>query len=179
MTDLTYCYLHMTRNELLVLDTLETPDYIDGSLSDDAMDIPLSMVPPNPEESDILPSQVHPSYPYGNPTMMDHPSTQPRHPWDPSSRALFEDMDYEGGGVNGLGRWNELALEELLPVDEEKETAKRAAEARKMASGATGGGQPPPQAAPVLDPGDSEEGELDENNDLEDYFEEDDTEEFV
>ncbi|KAG5643808.1 hypothetical protein DXG03_009631 [Asterophora parasitica] len=93
------------------------------------------MVPPNPDDSDILPSQVHPSYPYGNPTNIKHPAARPRPPYDPSSRALFEDMGYAGGGINGALRWRDLALDELLPIDEEKEEAQRAMQARKMATG--------------------------------------------
>ncbi|KAJ7692547.1 hypothetical protein B0H17DRAFT_1283219 [Mycena rosella] len=55
----------------------------------------------------------------------------------PSSRALFEDMGYDGGGVNSALRRKDLAMEYLLLVDEEKEEEKRAIEARKMASGAS------------------------------------------
>ena len=32
--DLTFCYLHMTQNDLDVLDTIGTPDYFSGDLSD-------------------------------------------------------------------------------------------------------------------------------------------------
>ncbi|KAF8199083.1 hypothetical protein BJ912DRAFT_950845 [Pholiota molesta] len=127
----------MTRYDLLVLDTVDTVEYIDGVLSDEELDIPLHLIPPNPDDSDILPSQVHPSYPYGNPTHTKHPSTKPRPPYDPASRALFEDMGYAGGGINGSLRWRDLGLDDLLPVDEEKEEAKRALQARKMASGAS------------------------------------------
>ncbi|KAF6763769.1 hypothetical protein DFP72DRAFT_745053, partial [Ephemerocybe angulata] len=127
----------MTRNELLTVDTIETPEYLKGELSDNELEIPAHMVPPNPDDSDNLPSQVHPSYPYGNPTSVKHPASKPRIPYDPTSRALFEDMGFAGGGVNGQMRWKELALDQLLPVDEEKEEAKRAAQARKMATGAT------------------------------------------
>ncbi|KAG6332513.1 hypothetical protein ID866_6575 [Astraeus odoratus] len=112
------------------------------------------MIPPNPDDSDILPSQVHPSYPYGNPTNIKHPAARPRPPYDPTSRALFEDMGYAGGGVNGALRWKDLALEQLLPVDEEKEEAKRAAEARKMANGTTGPVHPPPPAPQAPAPAD-------------------------
>lgn len=35
LQDLTFCYLHMTRHDLQVLDTFETPEYIKGELSDD------------------------------------------------------------------------------------------------------------------------------------------------
>ena len=85
----------------------------------------------------MLPSQVHPSYPYGDPTNIKHPAAKPRPPYDPFSRALFEDMGYVGGGVNGALRWKDLALDELMPIDEEKEETKKAMQARKMASGTT------------------------------------------
>ncbi|KAG5654207.1 hypothetical protein H0H81_006240 [Sphagnurus paluster] len=135
----------MTRHDLQILDTVETAEYMKGELSDDELDIPPHMVPPNPDDSDILPSQVHPSYPYGNPTNIKHPAARPRPPYDPSSRALFEDMGYAGGGINGALRWRDLALDELLPIDEEKEEAKRAIQARKMASSGTSNHNPQPQ----------------------------------
>ncbi|KAH7885763.1 hypothetical protein F5I97DRAFT_1798337, partial [Phlebopus sp. FC_14] len=128
----------MTEYDLKVIDTIDSiEEYMSGELSDDDLDIPAHMVPPNPDDSDILPSQVHPSYPYGNPTNIRHPAARPRPPYDPTSRALFEDMGYAGGGVNGALRWRDLALERLLPADDQKEEMKRAAEARKMANGAT------------------------------------------
>ena len=100
------------------------------------LDIPPHMIPPNPDDSDssytspvstccdlaekfhsqVLPSLVHPSYPYGNPTNIRHPAARPRPPYDPTSRALFEDMGYAGGGINGAMRWRDLALDQLLPL---------------------------------------------------------------
>ncbi|KAH9479703.1 hypothetical protein JR316_0008298 [Psilocybe cubensis] len=142
----------MTRHDLLVLDTIETSEYMSGELSDD-----------------VLPSQVHPSYPYGNPTHIKHPSSKPRPGYDPTSRALFEDMGYSGGGVNGSLRWRDLGLDDLLPVDESKEEARRAIQARKMASGSSN--QNPPgqqQAYPT-------QGQLDASND-EDLEEEEEDE---
>ncbi|KAJ7173521.1 hypothetical protein C8R46DRAFT_1083084 [Mycena filopes] len=174
MTDLTYCYLHMSTYDLQVLDTLETPDYLKGELAADDLSIPAHMVPPDPDDSDILPSQAHPSYPYGNPTNVKHPASRPRPPYDPSSRALFEDMGYDGGGVNGALRWRDLAMERLLPVDAEKEEARRAVEARKMASGA-------PQATAAQGMGQDQtvddEDEEDENDENENENEEDEDEE--
>ncbi|KAH6908315.1 hypothetical protein BKA70DRAFT_1043425, partial [Coprinopsis sp. MPI-PUGE-AT-0042] len=189
----------MSKNELFTIDTIETADYIRGDLDDDVdLDIPLHMMPPNPDDSEsthisVLPSQVHPSYPYGNPTSAKHPINQPRTlAFDPSSRALFEDMGFAGGGINGAFRWNELALDQLLPIDEEKEEAKRAAQARKMASGAGGGGQqqgqqPPQHQQPGGPPqdltlgddddDDEDEDEEDEDEDDEDEDEEDEDEE--
>ncbi|KAI0000522.1 hypothetical protein BJV77DRAFT_1058100 [Russula vinacea] len=141
----------MTENDLNVLDTIGTPEYLKGNQSD-KMDIPAHMVPPNPDDSDILPSHVHPSYPNGNPTHIKHPAARPRVPYDPTSRALFEDMGYAGGGVNGTLRWKDLALDILLPVDKEKEDAEKAAHARKMASGATANQQQPPSQQPEAIP---------------------------
>ena len=90
----------------------------------------------------VLPSQVHPSYPYGNPTNIKHPAARPRRTADFSSRALFSDLSYAGGGVNGALRWRDLALERLLPVDHEREEAARAALARKLANGAATANNP-------------------------------------
>jgi hypothetical protein len=115
----------------------------------------------------VLPSQVHPSYPYGNPTNIKHPAARPRPPYDPSSRALFEDMGYGGGGVNGALRWQDLALDLLLPVDEEKEEAKRATQARKMASGAASSQNPQAAQQHQVMPGEGvggEDGDFDEND---------------
>ena len=131
----------------------------------------------------VLPSQVHPSYPYGNPTNIKHPAARPRPPYDPSSRALFEDMGYGGGGVNGALRWRDLALDELLPVDEEKEAALRAMQARKMASGTSNHNpQPHAQQLPPQPPQDQtideEEDEDDDgNNEIQDDDREDEEEE--
>ena len=116
----------------------------------------------------VLPSHIHPSYPYGNPTNIKHPAARPRVPYDPTSRALFEDMGYAGGGVNGTLRWKDLALDILLPVDKEKEEAEKAAHARKMASGATANQYQPPsqQLEAAGEEGDADdENENDENDD--------------
>jgi len=150
MTDLFYCYAHMTPSDLRTLDTLEGPDYMDGYLSDEDLDIPPGTKPPNPEESELLPSVVHPSYPFGNPLSIKHPASRPKRPFEPSSRALFEDMVPLGAGVNGFLRWKELGLDTLLPVDEEAEKKAQAEQARKMANGAPTHQQPsapPPQPA--------------------------------
>jgi hypothetical protein len=99
-----------------------------------------------------LPSQIHPTYPYGNPRLPSHPANRPRTRHDPSPRALFEDAQAALlRGTAGPGpRWSELALGSLLPVDGAKAEQARAAQARKMASGA--GGQPPSQATAAPGP---------------------------
>ncbi|KAJ7036499.1 hypothetical protein C8F04DRAFT_471275 [Mycena alexandri] len=135
------------------------------------------MVPPDPDDSDILPSQAHPSYPYGNPTNVKHPASRPRPPYDPSSRALFEDMGYDGGGVNGAMRWRDLAMEYLLPVDEEKEEAKRAVEARKMTSGASNATAPQAGMGQDQTVDEDEDEENDENENENENEEEEEEEE--
>ncbi|KAK7031635.1 hypothetical protein R3P38DRAFT_2924893 [Favolaschia claudopus] len=163
----------MSTYDLQVLDTLETPDYLKGDLASDDLNIPSHMIPPDPDDSDILPSQAHPSYPYGNPTHVKHPAARPRPPYDPSSRALFEDMGYDGGGINGATRWRDLAVEHLLPVDEEKEEAKRAIEARKMASGASNSTAPQAGMGQEQTIDEDEDEENDENENEEDEEDED------
>lgn len=142
------------------------------------------MIPPNPDDSDrlwkftdrhisadsislpVLPSHSHPSYPYGDPTSLKHPSARPRPPYDPASRALFEDMGYDGGGVNGSLRWRDIGLNELLPVDEAREEVKKATLARKMASGAASNNNPQQEQPqqPVAMPGQAlEDGGYDED----------------
>lgn len=109
---------------------------------------------------------MHPSYPYGNPLSIKHPASLPRRPYDPASRALFEDMGYGGGGVNGSIRWKNLAMDLLFPVDQAREEAERAAQARQMASGTTSNHPPPqPQQQPQNQPVEEEdEDEIDEND---------------
>lgn len=112
----------------------------------------------------MLPSQVHPSYPYGNPNSLKHPSARPRPSLGTSSRALFEDMGYGGGGTNGTLRWTDLALQNLLPVDVEKEEAERAIQARKMASGTTTTNPQAPQAQPPAGQPNDEDDDGDDDN---------------
>jgi len=139
----------MTPSDLKTLDTIGGPDYMDGYISDDDLDIPHGTKPPNPEESDLLPSVVHPSYPFGNPLSTKHPASRPKRPFEPSSRALFEDMVPSGAGVNGFLRWKELGIDGLLPIDEDAEKAAQAESARKMANGAPNQNPPPAQAAQI------------------------------
>ena len=119
----------------------------------------------------VLPSQVHPSYPYGNPLSVKHPAALPRRPYDPTSRALFEDMGYGGGGVNGSIRWKDLALELLFPVDQAREDAEKAAQARQMASG-TANNHPPAQPQPAQ----NNNATVEDDDDVDDNDEDDEVE---
>lgn len=60
---------------------------------------------------------------------MNHPASQPRNEGDPASRTLFVDSMYTGA-VTGALRWDELALDHLLPVDKKKADAEKATLAR-------------------------------------------------
>lgn len=78
--------------------------------------------------------------------------------------------------MNGALRWKELALDQLLPVDEEKEEAAKAALARKLANGTANHPPPIPQQG-AMPPGPSEDGddENDENDDDDEGDEDDET----
>ena len=123
-----------------------------------------------------LPSQTHPSYPFGNPTHLKHPASRPRPFYDPGSRTLFEDMGFAPATVDVTLRWKELALNELLPTDENKDVAERAVEARKMASGASSSNGPPPQHQPpmMVAPGEEDDDDEDDEDDEDDDEDEED-----
>ncbi|KAL1682236.1 hypothetical protein EV122DRAFT_249382 [Schizophyllum commune] len=185
MTDLTYCYLHMTKNDILVLDTLETNEYLGDELinkgdsgDEDELDIPEALIPPNPEDQDQLPDQIHPSYPYGNPLSIKHPSSRPQEANDITKRGVYEALGYPGyhTDLQESNVWRELALDELFPVDDAHEMAARQTQARKMASGATaqGSGNPAPAPAP---PPTAAEGESASEEEEDDEVEEDEDEE--
>ena len=155
-----------------------------------AIDVPTHQIPPDPNDSDgkctrlpdssmsdinlslALPSQVHPSYPYGNPTKPSHPvAAEPL--GRGSSRTYYDDMRFEKLRRLDRLRWTNLALDLLLPVDHEKEEAMKAAAARRAASGATannqsgnGGGDAEPEAAEEEGEEGEEEGE-DEDEEVE------------
>lgn len=62
-----------------------------------------------------LPSQIHPSYPYGNP-FKDKTLTAAAFPTNPvSTRARYEDAEFEGIGPKSKRRWKDLGLDMLLP----------------------------------------------------------------
>ncbi|ELU43547.1 beta-xylosidase [Rhizoctonia solani AG-1 IA] len=145
------------------LDDLER-DWIEGSLKPDS-----------------LPSQVHPSYPYGNPTKPSHPVA-----FEPlgrgSSRAYYDDMRFERLRRLDRLRWTNLALDLLLPIDHEREEALKAAAARKAASGAaannnSGNGGADADQATTDETEAEEEGEQDEEEGEDGEGEDEDVEE--
>ncbi|KAK0457869.1 uncharacterized protein EV420DRAFT_1547824 [Desarmillaria tabescens] len=168
MTDLTFCYLHMTEYELRVLDTIESKEYISTDLLElesREVDIPDHMLPPNPDEHDKLPSHTHPSYPYGNPTRLNHPAAQQRVIHDATARSVLLGMSSAGGGLDAL-KWKELALSELLPLG-------------KWRSGASANNPPPQyeQTPMIIAAGPPEEEEDEDEEDEEEEEDEDEEEE--
>lgn len=128
----------MTEAEIDNLDHIDDADYWDHALSDEELQIPPNMVPPDPDDSDRLPSNVHVSYPYGDPTRLTHPAAQANRVMDANSRDLYD----ETGGIGNVNVgmvWRDLALDFLLPKDTTKEEAERAAKARRLANGAQHG----------------------------------------
>ncbi|KAI5896900.1 uncharacterized protein SCHCODRAFT_02533492 [Schizophyllum commune H4-8] len=188
----------MTKNDILVLDTLETNEYLGDELinkgdsgDEDELDIPEALIPPNPEDQDQLPDQIHPSYPYGNPLSIKHPSSRPQEANDITKRGVYEALGYPGyhTDLQESNVWRELALgaytylmlnlppaDELFPVDDAHEMAARQTQARKMASGATAQGSGNPAPAPPLPPS-AAEGESASEEEEDDEVEEDEDEE--
>lgn len=111
---------------------------------------------------------MHISYPYGDPTKLNHPSAQANRPLFPNSRTIYDDGGSEPN-VNVSLIWKELALEYLLPTDPAKEEAERAAMARRLANGV--------QANPDDPHGTAENEENDSANQDEDTVEEDQNDE--
>lgn len=136
---------------------------------------------------------MHTSYPYGNPTRLDHPAALGVYPFGKGELHLYSQLTYDASsplqpqpytrqGISGASysthaqhsvwrsgwAWDDLALGELLPIDQRKIEAERAAKARKGATGtgASGGGgaaqnpsapPPPPGPAPTIPPPPSDE----------------------
>ncbi|KAG8801807.1 hypothetical protein FRC17_006543, partial [Serendipita sp. 399] len=98
------------------------------------LQIPPYMIPPDPDDTECLPSNIHISYPYGDPTRLNHPANQANRRIDPNSRAIYDDTGGNGNTNVGLV-WKDLGLDILLPVDPVKEEAARAAKARRLANG--------------------------------------------
>ncbi|KAG8855403.1 hypothetical protein FRB96_007061 [Tulasnella sp. 330] len=132
MTDLTYCYLHMTSARIAAMDFFDELDETSsiGKVDEDEIEIPIGAMPPDPDDGDNLPSQIHPSFPYGNPfkdkTLIATAFT--RHGM--STRALYEDAEFEGVGRRSTRRWKDLGLDILLPPDPVTEEEAKAKAAR-------------------------------------------------
>jgi len=129
MTDLAFCHVHMTDGQLQQIDDgLDIEDY---ELEFEGVDVPIEFLPPEPDDEDRLPSQIHPSYPYGNPTKAPHPSTAGTVPMGIlGARALFEDVAIERKGFQTRPNWSDLGLDQLYRVDPERVEAAAAAAAR-------------------------------------------------
>ena len=102
-----------------------------------------------------LPSQIHTSYPYGNPTKLTHPAALGTAPFGLGHAHLYQQISYDADPTSSSARaalaWSDLSLDELLPADPKKAQAERAAKARRNATGAVqqgngaGAAQPPPE----------------------------------
>ncbi|KAJ3922432.1 hypothetical protein F5877DRAFT_75325 [Lentinula edodes] len=115
---------------------------------------------------------VHRSGPHTGFTPSNH--SDPRNPssaFNPQHASKFPGSHGRRTARVGTFWWKDLALDQLLPVDKEKETALKAAEARKMASGTRNQNPQTQQQPAALAPGDEtideedDEDEDDENDD--------------
>jgi len=177
MTDLGYCYLHMSSARVKVMDLFEEMDETSsiGKVDEDDIEIPLDAMPPDPDEGDNLPSQIHPSFPYGNPfkdkTLLASSST--RHGM--STKALYEDAAYEGAGRKNKLRWKDLGMDMLLPPDPVKDEEAKARAARNSVH--TSSRRVEPMDHPADDEEeDNEEGEEGDEDEDEGEGEDDDEE---
>lgn len=114
---------------------------------------------------------MHISYPYGNPLKLGHPAALGTYPFGLGDAHLYSELIYEPGGsqlsimsshsyTNAQAqsqsslRWNDMGLDELLPLDPRRVAAERAARARKGATGAQNSNPPPPAQADMPQEGD-------------------------
>lgn len=121
---------------------------------------------------------MHISYPYGNPTNRNHPAALGTYPFGLGAAHLYSQINYDASTLTrqpgspsqpnasssivynssiGPLKWDDLALDELLPVDPKKLEAEWAARARRSATGAAQNAgtaatvAPPPPGADVMD----------------------------
>ncbi len=121
---------------------------------------------------------MHVSYPYGNPTNRNHPAALGTYPFGLGNAHLYSQINYDASTLTrrpgspsqpnasssivynssiGPLKWDDLALDELLPVDPKKLEAEWAARARRSATGAAqnasaaAAAAPPPAGADVMD----------------------------
>ncbi|EJU03519.1 hypothetical protein DACRYDRAFT_114904 [Dacryopinax primogenitus] len=119
----------MTDGQLQQID--DDLDAMDYGLEFEEVEVPVEFLPPEPDDEDRLPSQIHPSYPYGNPTKAPHPSTAGTVPMGIlGARALFEDVAVERKGFQTRPNWTDLGLDQLYRADPERVEAAAAAAAR-------------------------------------------------
>jgi len=85
---------------------------------------------------------MHTSYPYGNPLKLTHPAALGTYPFGLGDAQLYSQLSFDSNAQGSLQqqqqplRWDDFALDELLPVDPRKLEAEKAARARKGATGA-------------------------------------------
>lgn len=123
---------------------------------------------------------MHTSYPYGNPLKLSHPAALGTYPFGLGDAHLYSELVYEPGGAQlsimsshsytnaqaqsqSALRWNDMALDELLPADPKRVAAERAARARKGATGAQNSAPAPPPEQPQGDgigPGGEQQGDM-------------------
>ncbi|KAG8904935.1 hypothetical protein FRB99_000989 [Tulasnella sp. 403] len=125
----------MTPARIAAMDFFDEIDErsIIGWVDEADIEIPLGAMPPDPDDGDNLPSQIHPSFPYGNPFRDKH-LTATAFPTNPvSTRALYEDAEFEGVGPKAKRRWKDLGLDMLIPPDHVKDEEAKAKAARNSA----------------------------------------------
>ncbi|CAD6586188.1 MAG: hypothetical protein TREMPRED_004350 [Tremellales sp. Tagirdzhanova-0007] len=162
ITDARYTSLHFTPGHLLSL-SFDDPPETGWSVMpgfDEFIPVPAHLEPPRQDADETLPSQLHPSYPFGRPRTVGRPVL----PWLGGPRNLLGGVGRgEGGGESsgsgggmggGMGElwggerwgrgegWEELGLREVMEVETRKE----------VPAGIAGAKRPPSPPSPVLRP---------------------------
>ena len=133
--DARYTSLHFTPGHLLSLSFDDPPESGWSVMPgfDESIPVPAHLEPPRLDADETLPSQLHPSYPFGRPPSLGRPVR----PWMGGPGNLLGTVgDGQGrgqgmeGGMGGVwmgGRWGrgegweELGLTEVVEVEERKE----------------------------------------------------------
>ncbi|WRT67684.1 uncharacterized protein IL334_004656 [Kwoniella shivajii] len=109
---------------------------------DESLSIPPHLEPPRFDTDETLPSQMHPSYPYGRPLSLGKKGSKGRGVGNLLG-TIGSGMDMRGGEWRGRGeRWEEWGLEDV----KEKEGR------REVPPGMAGAKRPPSPPSPALHP---------------------------
>ncbi|ORX40184.1 hypothetical protein BD324DRAFT_616692 [Kockovaella imperatae] len=156
ITDARFTSLHFTPGHLLSLSIDDEPETGWSVMPgyDQTLPIPYHLEPPRLDADETLPSQLHPSYPFGRPPTVG----KPLRPWMSGPGNLLGTIG-EMDGSSGLGRagmigsfgrgdaWDELAMRGIIEVEQRKEVPPGMAGAKRPPS------PPSPSLHPSLVPG--------------------------
>ncbi|ORY31379.1 hypothetical protein BCR39DRAFT_480017 [Naematelia encephala] len=147
ITDARFTSLHFTPGHLASVSFDEPPETGWGVMPgyDESLPIPPHLEPPGLDADETLPSQIHPSYPFGRPPTI----SRPQRPWMSGPTNLLgtvgQGMKAGDGGISHWARgeiWDELGLGQVVEPEEKRE----------VPPGMAGAKRPPSPPSPALHP---------------------------